>query len=756
MPLLLSPAPSPTPSPAILEFLAQLSPPPPSPNSPPTPAFLCPACDKPNLSSARRRRQLSTSTPPTTAVTPVVPPHRQHSHQRHRSKTSNNYYYSLVSAVPPKFEQSSDGYWYLATSWSFHGKTSQPNLLSTPTSTPTPALPSAPSNVEISTQTADLDDDHNATSTIPYDSVESSINDVTSDYDAIKDSLPTGWTIPPQRTKFYSIPVIVVVSLILAILLSLVIAGCVLGHKAKSGLHSEGRQSLKKILNEAKARANAQKSVSRTTSRSTEVSVDTEGGDPELEILSDSERVEKILKQVKRKERLWDKWRNKNGKLSDLGLRRRKKKPTIPPIPPVLTVNQVAVSIPEVPENDSLAIPVFSPSSNTSSSNLPGRSGSPANLMQSSPLPTSSLPKASHTSLTPGSPQLALSTSLSIPSSTLGSTSQWHLPAYRHGVIPNISNQTDANEPLKGTPLLEQIQRFDQVSQTQQILDDCPRPDYPPPVLLQYRGHVATDDKATLEMRRQGISEPQQGVDDASTSLAAGIPPLLFDSNSRPSVPVWVDESLEDFQRDSMYDVSDQDNDVKTPSSSKGQLHLPPPPSIDLHRHLERHYYNTPLQSGDFSGRSSPSLQPSLSYQSQPSTSNFDLSSSSLHLQPSAPALEDTEEFDLHSLRQPRPSAPPLLLDEDEDEDEANSLDNETDDRDERPSRWDRETDLEASSVRTQSTPGITVVSARNSGPPYSRSRRRRSLSTSSTTTFSAVIDPSTVSKRLSLPRYEP
>lgn len=545
-----------------------------------------------------------------------------------------------------------------------------------------------------------------------------------------------------------------------------------MGHKARSGSR---RQSFKKILNEAKARAHAQKSLSRTSSRS-DIEVDTETGDPELEILSDSERTEKILRNVRRKERLWDKWRNKGGKLSDLGLRRRKKKNTaVNSTARTPAMQSVASVIEVIPPTPTTTIIISTAPVTASSTSLDANIASTSTL--SAPAPATSqpsprlaniLPNVSSLSVYPNSLQPSTSSTASLLSLSSSLTSHRHPPAYRHGALVNEQamsssitrihvNQTvnlddhqDNSYTIPGN-----VYSFDQDEETRQSLEKYPHPEYPPPPLLSVvdlpdRAHVATDDKSVLERMRRGVSEPQDAATSASITHLHS--PALLQTIRQletvvPNVPVWVDESLENFE--DLEGVSNRNVDAKASDisvpSSHNQSQLPPLPSSDLHRCLERHYNaNAYLPLEDLS-----ILQP-LSSSAPPLA---DAGPSSPYLQPSAPPSEDIEEGSLELSNSLRPSAPPLPFDEDspaenglpDDDGESGAEEN----RDERQSRWDREADLEATLARTRSTPSMTAAAA--NGTHYSRSRRRRSLSTSSTAN-----DSSSPNKRLSLPRYEP
>lgn len=550
-----------------------------------------------------------------------------------------------------------------------------------------------------------------------------------------------------MRTKFYDTAVIIVVSLILAISLSLIIAACVLGHKTKSGSR---RQSFRKILNEAKSRANAQKSLSRASSPSGDLAVDTENGDPELEIISDSERAEKILKNFKRKEKLWDKWRSKGGKLSDFSLRRRKKKATIlnnsttrttsalitqsiPAAEPATPIHLVHVS-PTTPPPSTLTLPAAitsTPSGQSPSLSVP-RPGSPALNISSLSL------QATSTSIAEDDNDL-----LTTPARA---NSRRHPPAYRHDATVVI-----AESGQKGA-LLSEIERSESLELVDTEFDEDPEthPEYSPVLLLPstvdlpHRAHVATDDKALLEMMRRGASEPNDA--QVLTSSVVNVMPEPSDP-VLPNAPVWVDESLEHFE--SLEDSSERDSHVKSlPSGSK--LRLPPLPSPDLHRRLERHYnVDVLLPPTESSTQANLVLRSPSLHGSEPPLpdSGLNLSPS---LRPSAPPEDDDDhEWDSSGFSNHlRPSAPPLLSDLEgaytEGEDDS-ALHND----DGRRSRWDREADLETSLARTRSTPGTaTSVTISLSS---SRPQRRRSLSASSLDNGS-----SNPTKRLSLPRYEP
>jgi len=258
----------PVPSHDVLSLLAVLS-----PQHTRTPDFLCPyPCQtQPQQlpQSARKRRARRSASASTSTSTPF-----------YRS-----------GAVPPKYEQGGDGNWRPASAWTLHGV-----LHPARTNSPTPSDFFYPDlqesdyvdrNGDGIIDTSDEDSDKYGVNN------SSPSGDVAALYDQISASLPTGWSKPPPRTKFYSVPVIIVISLIMAIVVTLLITAVVLTRKTRRR--------------------------SRTLS-----------DDIEKEADSDNEANQDLtvaLKCARKRGKLWERWRRQSqGKL---GLRKRWRRPAV-------------------------------------------------------------------------------------------------------------------------------------------------------------------------------------------------------------------------------------------------------------------------------------------------------------------------------------------------------------------------------------------------------------------------------------------
>lgn len=309
----------PAPSHDVLSLLAVLS-----PQHTGTPDFLCPYPCQTQPQSARKRRARRSASASTSTSTPF-----------YRS-----------SAVPPKYEQGADGNWRPASAWTLHGVLVCAPVFSPPVSPrvltghasvllerirPPPAIFSTQisKNQTMSTEMAmalliqatkkkviklgPIVRPHQVTLVSPrrYHVTRLLTPFTAALYDQISASLPTGWTPPPPRTKFYSVPVIIVISLIIAIVVTLLITAVVLTRKTRRR--------------------------SRTFT------------DIEKEANSDNEANQDLsvaLKCARKKGKLWERWRRQSqGKL---GLRKRWRRP--------------AVRVDEVHDDDPTPRPSFSSS----------------------------------------------------------------------------------------------------------------------------------------------------------------------------------------------------------------------------------------------------------------------------------------------------------------------------------------------------------------------------------------------------------
>ncbi|KIJ54303.1 hypothetical protein M422DRAFT_241553 [Sphaerobolus stellatus SS14] len=531
------PATLPAPSDDLLSLLAALS-----PSQAPSPDFLCPyPIPVPPPSSARRRRTVrraSSSTDSTTASSPSKP--------------------DYLTVVPPRYTFGDDSRWHPAE-WTLHGRTFHPTASTSGSSVHTTEITTA--DIDSGVKQAETKTDADGDGDVDDDdaSYNSSVTDVFyKEEDMIASSLPTGWGKPTQRTKFYDAPMIIVLSLIIAIAVTLIIAGCVLTHK--------NRKSARKKAQEAKE-AGLPLPDDLDVERDAE-SVDL--ADKEAEML-------KMLAQTKKKERMWDKWRRQGQARLGGSLRKRKRK-------------NVATPRGELEEEDSpegrtvTGSPGRSPRGSFSSSRtrlsvdpnvqthplLPLPTPTPLTLVavQTIPIPLSiSIPD---TPPPPASPPPPLLPSSTLPPSSSPPPLAALPPAYcrtRSRTAFGKLSQPDA-EDASGEASAH-------VQDTEYMDGD---------MCVPLRGHVATDDKAVLERMRRAVSEPDFNVNANAVNATV-------ESGAEPVVPVWEDERIEDFGG---YNVIDEENigegtssqyprpqiRIETANSnSSTSLLLPPPPS---------------------------------------------------------------------------------------------------------------------------------------------------------------------------------
>ena len=516
-----------SPSPALLALLASITPV--VPPRAPAPDFLCPSLASTTANTNKRRRSQQ----------PALQRLRDRDDHDRIPLASSSTTTSLP--VPVKYEQSDDGKWYPAKSWSLHGKSKVRYTQSCPlsaltTTTPLAALthfhPSSRLYRVRSYHVGIIQYAHSHTPHLPWltnphtasSSTPQSTNDIT-------DSLPTGWKPGPERTKFYDTPVIIVVSLILAIVVTLVIAGCVLSHKNRSAARDLERAKRVRAQggpedsedddddhNRDEDDADVRNMPRRQRRRQQQSSLQSSASTTLVPTPSSpsSSRVPPA-----KKDKMWERWRRQ----AKAGLRRRRRwrRPVEDNAEPL--------------QRESMAPPP------------------PQTLPSPTPLPPSP----------PSPPPPALPLTPTLP------------PAYRR-----ISRARQEDNNRNGPEERTQDEEAGEGRTS-----------------VPLRAHVATDDKAVLERMRREASEPWQGegiceTEDGDVAVSAGVGGVV-------RVPVWEDERLEDFGE--MADADHEDG--AGPSSTRvyayghgaahadTHLHLPLPPH-PIRAYIHDHHQHNP------------------------------------------------------------------------------------------------------------------------------------------------------------------